>query len=467
MELETFQCADAPTETMRCMQRDGNSGDVTMPNERQDATHKEFLSVEDGKIALTVGGDDGYGFMTKWHDCKLGDLLQIKHGFAFLGEHFGRSGTHVVLTPGNFHEEGGFKETIDKAKWYSGPIPIDYVLNEGDLIVAMTEQAEGLLGSSALIPRSGIYLHNQRLGLVLVRDRKLTDQHFIYYLFNSKPVRQQIRASASGTKIRHTAPSRIADVNVSIPPLSEQKRIAGILSAYDDLIENCQRRIKILETMARDLYREWFVNFRFPGHENISLVPSALGDIPEGWEVKKVGDVFQTILGGTPSRNNPDYWEGGTIPWINSGKVNDLRIIEPSEFITSLALQKSSAKLMPKGTTVLAITGATLGQVSYLEIMTTANQSVVGIIDDSKLWSEWIYLTMCEKIKGIIMHACGGAQQHINKEIVNDVLVVMPSISIGKAFKKLISPFFNQIVTLLYQCKNLRQTSNILFPQLF
>ena len=138
--------------------------------------------------------------MAEWRECKLGDLLQIKHGFAFLGEHFATAGTHVVLTPGNFLEEGGFKEKTDKAKWYNGPIPNDYVLNKGDLIVAMTEQAEGLLGSSALIPRSGIYLHNQRLGLVQIRDRKLANQHFVYYLFNSKPVRQQIRRYRSRTR---------------------------------------------------------------------------------------------------------------------------------------------------------------------------------------------------------------------------------------------------------------------------
>jgi type I restriction enzyme S subunit len=225
--------------------------------------------------------------MNQWRDCKLGDLLHIKHGFAFLGEHFGSTGTHVVLTPGNFQEEGGFKERGDKAKWYSGPIPDDYVLNEGDLLVAMTEQAEGLLGSSALIPRSSVYLHNQRLGLVQIRDQKKADQHFIYYLFNSKPVRQQIRGSASGTKIRHTAPSRIADVKVSVPSLPVQRRIAGILSAYDELMENSQRRIRILEDMARALYREWFVHFRFPGHEKHPRVASPLGDIPQGWEVRR------------------------------------------------------------------------------------------------------------------------------------------------------------------------------------
>jgi type I restriction enzyme S subunit len=104
-----------------------------------------------------------------WRECTLGDVLIIKHGFAFLGKHFSNTGSHIVLTPGNFFDEGGFKYKGDKEKWYNGPIPADYVLKEGDLIVAMTEQAEGLLGSSAIVPESNLYLHNQRLGLVQVK----------------------------------------------------------------------------------------------------------------------------------------------------------------------------------------------------------------------------------------------------------------------------------------------------------
>jgi type I restriction enzyme S subunit len=235
--------------------------------------------------------------MESWRNCTLGVLLEVKHGYAFLGEHFAAAGTHIVLTPGNFFDEGGFKHKGDKEKWYRGPIPADYLLNEGDLIVAMTEQAEGLLGSSAIIPRSGLYLHNQRLGLVQIRDPELIDKHFAYFLFNSRPVRQQIRGSASGTKIRHTAPSRIADVKVSIPSVPVQRRIAGILAAYDELIENSQRRIRILESMARALYRGWFIHFRFPGHESVPRIPSPLGNIPQGWEVKKLGEVLELNYG--------------------------------------------------------------------------------------------------------------------------------------------------------------------------
>jgi type I restriction enzyme, S subunit len=295
----------------------------------------------------------------------------------------------------------------------------------------------------------------------------ISDPGYVYYFSQSQELRSNAEKSMSGASGRQRAViSSLSDFECEFPTLPTQRRIAGILSAYDELIENSQRRIKILEAMARALYREWFVHFRFPGHESIPRVPSPLGEIPQGWQVRRIGDVFQTVLGGTPSRARPDFWKDGTVPWINSGKVNDLRITEASELITELALQKSAAKLMPKGTTVLAITGATLGQVSYLEIETAANQSVVGIVDASETRSEWLYLTVCERIEGIIKHASGGAQQHINKEIVTDVQVAIPPDSLAKDFRQLVSPMFRDIAKLLFQVQNLRRTRDLLLPRL-
>jgi type I restriction enzyme S subunit len=256
---------------------------------------------------------------TRWRQCRLGDLLEIKHGYAFLGQYFGRGGSHIVLTPGNFFDEGGFKDKGENEKRYSGPIPADYVLKKGDLLVAMTEQAEGLLGSSAFVPRSDVYLHNQRFGLVQVQV-DAADPHFLYYLFNTKDVRQQIRASASGVKVRHTAPTRIAQVGVCIPPLKMQTRIAATLSAYDDLIENNVRRIKILEEMARALYREWFVEFRFPGHQTHQVVDSALGLIPRGWEIVSIDDVCARVTDG--SHHSPKSVEEG-MPMASSKDMHD------------------------------------------------------------------------------------------------------------------------------------------------
>ncbi len=317
----------------------------------------------------------------------------------------------------------------------------------------------------------------QRTYVVRPRDTAVLTTKFLYYAL--RPKLSELRSFSTGAATKFLTLTILDDTEIQLPPIPAQRQITGILSAYDELIENSQRRIRILEAMARALYREWFVHFHFPGHDGNSsrsgrgkgegrtqFVTSPLGEIPQGWEVKKLGDRFKTVLGGTPSRVKPEFWEGGTIPWINSGKVNDLRITAPSELITELALERSAAKLMPKGTTVLAITGATLGQVSYLEIETAANQSVVGVVDPSGLYSEWIYLTVTDRIEGIINHASGGAQQHINKEVVNDVLVAPPPAPLAKEFKRLVGPIFREVATLLFKIQNLRRTRDLLLPRL-
>ncbi|MCA1625863.1 MAG: restriction endonuclease subunit S [Acidobacteria bacterium] len=250
---------------------------------------------------------------------KFGDYFKVKHGYAFKSEFFSDSGNYVVVTPGNFFDEGGFKKKGDKEKFYTGTVPEGYVLKKGDLIVAMTEQAEGLLGSSALIPQDDYYLHNQRLGLVIDLDENELNKKFLYYLFNLRDVRNQIRATATGAKIRHTAPERILSVRFKYLPIKEQQHIAAILSAYDDLIENNTRRIQILEEMARRIYEEWFVRFRFPGHENVKMVESEFGLIPEGWKVLSIISVVSIKYGATLPKNQMQG--NGDIPVYGAGKI--------------------------------------------------------------------------------------------------------------------------------------------------
>ena len=304
----------------------------------------------------------------------------------------------------------------------------------------------------------------QRTYIIRPRDTDALSTKFLYYALRLKL--SEFRSFSTGAATKFLTLTILNATEIQSPPIAIQRRIASILSAYDELIENSQQRINVLESMARALYCEWFVHFRFPGSANLARVASPLGEIPRGWVTKRIGESFRTILGGTPSRAKAEYWCGGTVAWINSGKVNDPRITEPSELITELALRKSAAKLMTKGTTVLAITGATLGQVSYLEIETAANQSVVGITDPSGCMSEWIYLTICERIQGIIKHASGGAQQHINKEVVNDVLIALPETMLAAKFKSIVEPIFNEIATLLFQVQNLRATRDLLLPRL-
>lgn len=404
--------------------------------------------------------------MSAWRTLRLGDALEIKHGFAFRGEYFNsEGGPYIVLTPGNFREEGGFKPKSGAEKFYDGPIPDGYILSPGDIVVAMTEQSRGLLGSSGTIPEGALYLHNQRIGLVRITDPEVLDGRFVYHLFNSDDVRNQVQATATGSKVRHTAPERIKGVCAPVPDVHTQRRIGEVLDSIDDLIENNRRRIALLDQMAQAIYREWFVHYRYPNHENDELVDSQVGSIPAGWELTTVGRSFATVLGGTPSRRNPAFWNG-EVPWLNSGKTNELRVIEPSEYITALGLARSSTKLMPPKTTLVAITGATLGQVSMLEAEMCANQSVVGVYDKSGVHGEWIYRTFVERINGIVQSASGGAQQHINKGVVEAVVIARPPSRTLVKFNDATGPMGDQIATLLRSNRSLDRIREILLPRL-
>jgi type I restriction enzyme S subunit len=163
-----------------------------------------------------------------WHEATLAELCNIKHGYAFEGEYFSDSGDHVLLTPGSFFETGGFRDRGEKTKYFTGPIPTDYVLNQGDLLVAMTEQAAGLLGSPLLVPESNRFLHNQRLGLVTGKPGVAWTNEFFFHVFNLDAVRKAIHASASGAKVRHTSPGKIGVVKVAFPGTQvDQLRIAA------------------------------------------------------------------------------------------------------------------------------------------------------------------------------------------------------------------------------------------------
>ena len=184
-----------------------------------------------------------------WVETPFSELCDIRHGYAFRGEFFSSEGEYVVLTPGNFHEKGGYRDRGDKQKFYNGSIPRAYVVNEGDLLVAMTEQAAGLLGSAILVPESDRFLHNQRLGLVLKKPGVAWRNDFFFHVFNTQRVRSAIHRSASGVKVRHTSPTKIGEVLVAYPTsLGEQERIATTLSS---LIGETTRLADLLSISSR------------------------------------------------------------------------------------------------------------------------------------------------------------------------------------------------------------------------
>lgn len=199
----------------------------------------------------------------KWNEAPLTELCDIKHGYAFEGEYFSSKGDYVLLTPGSFFETGGYRERGEKTKYFVGPIPPAYILERGDVLVAMTEQAAGLLGSPLLVPESNRFLHNQRLGLVIGKQGVPWLNEFFFHVFNLVRVRQEIHSSASGVKVRHTSPGRIGAVRVKYPASIEEQR--SVAAELDELLKHCERlgdlyksKIVALDGLKRNLLQRAF-----------------------------------------------------------------------------------------------------------------------------------------------------------------------------------------------------------------
>jgi type I restriction enzyme, S subunit len=251
---------------------------------------------------------------SEWRYVRLGDVIEVRHGWAFKSKLFSDqlSDRPIVVNIGNFRYTGGFRFESTTVREYRGEYPLEYELSPNEILLVMTCQTAGgeILGIPARVPDDGkTYLHNQRLGRVVVRDSSLIDEGFLYWLFLSPSFNRELYLSASGTKILHTAPKRIEAVRVPLPSLNEQRAIAHILGTLDDKIELNRRMSETLEFIARALFQSWFVDFdpvraksegRDPGLPKsiAELFPdsfkhSELGQIPRGWSVGILGDVAE------------------------------------------------------------------------------------------------------------------------------------------------------------------------------
>lgn len=396
-----------------------------------------------------------------WNDVVLGSAIHIKHGFAFKGDFFVDQGDYIVLTPGNFYESGGFKSRAEKDRAYAGDIPESYILNEGDLIVAMTEQGEGLLGSTALVPQSNRFLHNQRLGLIDEVDETIFDRRFLYLLLNTRSVRAQISGSATGTKVRHTAPERIYRVRATVPNVSTQSAIAGAVLAYDALIDNNRRRMALLEDSARQLYREWFVRLRFPGHEHTPIVDG----VPQGWERRTAFDSMQVLSGGTPKTSISDYWDGETPFFTPKDAVDGIWVSSCERSLTELGIKNCNSKLYPRETVFITARG-TVGKLNMAQTPMAMSQSCYALVAKDHLSQRFIYSAMKEGVEALRQQAVGAVFDAIVVDTFKRIHLTIPTATVLRLFDEAVEAVFAQVENLASQNQKLRQARDLLLPRL-
>ncbi len=401
--------------------------------------------------------------MNEWKEVELGDLVHIKHGWAFKGKYFAEDGDVIVVTPGNFLEEGGFRVREGKEKFYTDDFPKEFLLKKDDLIIAMTEQGAGLLGSPALITEDNRFLHNQRIGLFQNLKEDQISKKYMYYLFFTQYIRGMISGSATGTKVKHTAPKRIYNIKVKLPPLLIQKKIAKILSNYDDLIENNLKRIKLLEESARLTYEEWFLRFIIDGKK--LEIDSETG-LPFGWKEKRIKDFGQVVTGKTPSTSNDEYYNGD-VPFVKTPSMHQYSyVLETDDYLTEKGASTQNNKFLKKNSLMVSCIGSA-GVYALVAKDCQTNQQINSIKFFKKEYTFYMYgFSQSFKIILEALGSNGATMTNVNKTKFENIKVVMPDILILEKYHKEVEPKFETILNLLEQNQLLKEARDILLPRL-
>jgi len=295
--------------------------------------------------------------------------------------------------------------------------------------------------------------------ITIIPDSNYVHSKYLYYYL------KKVKIEGSGSAQPQITVPFFSRHKIVIPKDVEyQKKVADYLSTYDNLIENNNKRIKLLEQMAENLYKEWFVRFRFPGYEDVEFEDG----MPKNWVKDKIRTYYETTSGGTPKRSNSDYFESGNIPWLKTGELNDSIILDTDEHITELGLNKSSAKWLPKNSVAMAMyAGSNVGKLGYLDTEMTCSQACCILYDKRKFSSKHYLFHYLLSIREYLQNiSFGAAQQNISQDLINKVNIIMPNDEVVRLFEEKINDIYNETRILLKQNKVLIQQRDMLLPRL-
>ena len=323
----------------------------------------------------------------------------------------------------------------------------------------------GTIGNTAFFNSSVTYDHMRiNSGMVILRcNKNKISPAYLYYFLRSPHFHRQVHSLRSGVAQPQLPIRDMKHIKIPLPKLSIQLSISSILSAYDDLIENNRRRIRLLEQAARLLYKEWFVHLRFPGHERVKVKDG----VPEGWERKKIADVCETVGGGTPSTKVSDYWEGD-ITWVVPTDVtrNDCLVLLDSERkITEKGLRESSAQLVPANT-ILMTSRASVGFFALMDVEVCTNQGFINIIPHDEKTRMYLLFNLMIRTPEIRSNAKGTTYPEISKGRFRQMDVLIPARTLVVDFAKIASGIIQQVRYLKRSTLKLTQARDLLLPRL-
>jgi type I restriction enzyme S subunit len=312
---------------------------------------------------------------------------------------------------------------------------------------------------------------------------KVFPLYLFYVLRLNEATIVELGAGSTGqTELSRTA---LGSLQIPIPSQSIQKYVADTLAFIDEKIDTNETLSKTLEDIAQTIFKSWFIDFdpvkaKMAGEKPVdmddgtaalfpdSMEESELGLIPTGWAVGNIKEICtQIVNGSTPLRTNSDYWNSNEISWFKTGELSDNYLFDSKEFITELALQKTSVKELPSGSVLMAIYAApTVGRLGILTKPSTFNQACTGMTAKEIYGMPYLYLTLFHRRIWFNSLAIGAAQQNISKVIVEDCPVVIAHQEIHSSFLRLVSPIFSQRELLSAQSNSLAAIRDALLPRL-
>jgi type I restriction enzyme, S subunit len=345
----------------------------------------------------------------------------------------------------------------------------DSLLKKGKIArndIVMTTR--GTLGNVGYYGPNVIY-DNIRInsGMIILRaNSELLLPLFLYQYIRSPLFQKLIYLFRSGSAQPQLPIRDINYMGLPLPILPTQKKIASILSNYDNLIENNTKRIQILEEMAKRIYKEWFVDFKYPGHENDELVDSELGMIPERWKVKSLKNFGKVLTGSTPSKKVPEFY-GKEVPFIKTPDMHDdMFCIKTGEYLSILGSDSQIKKMLPKNTLCVSCIG-TAGVVSITTENSHTNQQINSIVLNDQTNREYLYFSLLNLKKTIEQYgATGATMANLSKGKFEALKIVFPNISFINEFHQICMPIFSKILNLQYSIQKLKKTRDYLLPKL-
>jgi type I restriction enzyme S subunit len=299
----------------------------------------------------------------------------------------------------------------------------------------------------------------------LTVDQHLADARFVYRYFRLPSTVERITKLATGAGVPHINLGTLKAFEIKLPRVEEQARIADVLSRYDDLIENNRRRIALLEEAARQLYREWFVRLRFPGHEHTRIVDG----VPEGWERRSLIDCVKFLSGGTPSKQRTEFWDG-EIPWVSSGEMTEARLYDTPLHISQDGAQAGSRLVVP-GTILIVVRGMSLAKEFRLAVATREmafNQDLKALQCRPGIDSTIIFHSLFaarEHIRELSTEAAHGTKK-LETAVLEALPVLLPTPALQQAFREMTEASDAQRDNLYHQNQKLRAARDLLLPRL-